>query len=81
MHHMLLKRLFFGSKLYIKELKMWSVHVFWARLASFGHLGLISEHLMVSWFQSSTMESMIHNTSLILFFKKKLLWIYNLKIV
>ena len=27
-----------------------SVHIFWARLASFGHLGLISDLLMVSKF-------------------------------
>ena len=29
-------------------MKVWSVDFFWARLASFGHLGLISDHLMVS---------------------------------
>ena len=31
-----------------------SVHTFWARLASFGHLGLISDPLMVSKFHNET---------------------------
>ena len=38
-----IKGVFFGSKDYSKELKLSSVHVFWARLASFGTLGLISD--------------------------------------
>ena len=46
--NMCFKRLSFGSKGHIKELKVYSVHVFWARLASFGPLGTISDHLMVS---------------------------------
>ena len=31
-----------------------SVHIFWARLASFGHLGLISDPLIVSKFHNET---------------------------
>ena len=31
-----------------------SVHIFWARLASFGHLGLISDPLIVSKFNNET---------------------------
>ena len=37
----------FGSKVYPKELKAQSVQAFWARLASSGHLGLISGPLIV----------------------------------
>ena len=51
------ERLSFRSKEYTEELKVYSVQVFWTRLASFDQLGLICEP--VQWFQSSTMESMI----------------------
>ena len=30
------------------------MHIFWARLASFGHLGLISDPLIVSKFDNET---------------------------
>ena len=33
-----------------------SVHIFWARLASFGHLGLISDPLIVSKFHNETQD-------------------------
>ena len=34
-----------------------SVHIFWARLASFGHLGLISDPQIVSKFYNETHDS------------------------
>ena len=53
-----LKMLSFGSKERTKEPKLECAY-FWARLASFGHLGLISDPLIVSEFPSSTMKPMI----------------------
>ena len=44
----------FGSKLCSKELKLKCVHIFWARLASFGYLGLISDPLIGSKFLDKT---------------------------
>ena len=48
-----LKRVPVGSKDCIKELNQ-SVHISWARLASFCHLGFISEPLIVSKFHNKT---------------------------
>ena len=33
-----------------------SVHMFWARLASFGHSGIISDHLIFSKFHNETLD-------------------------
>ena len=51
-----LKRVSFGSKDCIKKLKL-SVHISWARLASFCHLGVISDPLKVLKFYNE-----IHDT-------------------
>ena len=48
-----LKRLSFGSKDCTKELSQ-SVHIFWARLASFCHIGFVSDPLIVSKFHNET---------------------------
>ena len=48
--NMFLKWLSFGSQEYTKKLKVKSVQIFWARLASFSHLGLVNDPLMVSKF-------------------------------
>ena len=53
---MVLKRLSFGSKECTKELKLECAN-FWARLASFGQLGLISDPLIVSKFHNETHDS------------------------
>ena len=44
----------FGSKDYTKELKLSSVQVFWARLDSFGQLGLITDPQIPSKFHNGT---------------------------
>ena len=41
-----------GSNEYTKELKEYRVQVFWARLAGFCHLGIISDPLIISKFHS-----------------------------
>ena len=51
--NMFLKRLSHGSKECIEELKL-ECKVFWARQASFGHLGLISDPLIISKFPNET---------------------------
>ena len=51
-----LKRVSFGSKECTEELKLECAY-FWARLASFGHLGLISDPLIVSKFHNETHDS------------------------
>ena len=43
-----LKRVSFGSKDCTKELKLEYAYISWARLASFRHLGFISDPLIVS---------------------------------
>ena len=48
-----LKRVSFRSKACTKELN-YCVHIFWARLASFCHLGFISDPLIVSKFHNET---------------------------
>ena len=50
---MFLKMLSFGSKECTKELKLGCVNI-WARLASFGNLGHISDPLIVSKFHNET---------------------------
>ena len=47
---MFLKRLSFGRKECTEELKLECPSFFWARLASFGHLCLISDTLIISKF-------------------------------
>ena len=64
---MFLKRSSFGIKENIKELKMLSKLVFCTKLASFGHLGLITDPLMVSKFHngmhgSKGQENKIYNS-------------------
>ena len=49
-----LKRVSFGSKDCTKELKLECAFFSWARLASFCHLGFISNHLIVSKFHNET---------------------------
>ena len=49
-----LKRVSFGNKKYASKNWNQSVHIFLARLASFGHLGLISDPLIVSKFHNET---------------------------
>ena len=51
-----LKKVSFGSKECIKELKL-GVHIFWARLASFCHLGFTSDPLIVSKLDNETYNS------------------------
>ena len=48
-----LKRVSFGSKTAPKN-RNWSVHISWARLASFCHLGFTSDPLIVSKFHNET---------------------------
>ena len=50
-----LKRVSFGSKECIKELKL-GVHIFWARLASLCHLGFISDPLIVLKLDNETYD-------------------------
>ena len=50
-----LKRVFFGSKDCTKELKLECAYS-WARLASFCHLGFISDPLIVSKFHNETYD-------------------------
>ena len=54
---MFFTKLFFGSKGNIIELKVCSVQVFWARLASFGPLGTISDPLKVSKFHNGVQDT------------------------
>ena len=49
-----LKRVPFGSKDCTKELELECVYISWARLASFCHLGFISDSLIVSKFHNET---------------------------
>ena len=49
-----LKRVSFGSKDCTKELKLECAIISWARLASFYHLGFISDPLIVSKFHNET---------------------------
>ena len=49
-----LKRVSFGSKGCTKELKPECAYIFWATLASFCHLGFISDPLIVLKFHNET---------------------------
>ena len=83
---MFLKRLSFGSKEYIKELKVNSVQILWAILVNSSDLGLIIDPLMVSKFQvfidgidmkiksAGWMFRMVHSSQLQ--FPKKILYFY-----
>ena len=51
---MFLKRLSFGSKECTEELKLECPSFLWARLASFGHLCLISDPLIISKFSNES---------------------------
>ena len=64
--NMVLKMLYFGS---IKELEVFSVQIFWTRLASFSHLGLISDPLMVSKFHNRIHDSIGHENKAFTIFK------------
>ena len=61
---MFVTKLSFGSKGHIKKLKMYSVQVFWARLASFGPSGTISDPLKVSKFYNGVQDPKGHENKI-----------------